>query len=81
MKILGVHFSCNKNLEQDKNFCEHIVKIENFLKLWHMRHLTLDGRITVFKFLAIFKVIHLLLITKLHNNTIDLLHKIQKNFI
>ena len=26
VKILDVHFSYNKNLEQDKNFCEHIVK-------------------------------------------------------
>ena len=33
------------------------------------------------KSLAVSKVIHLLLITKLHNNTVDLLHKIQKNFI
>ena len=46
-----------------------------------MRQLTLEGRITVFKSLAASKVMHLLLITKLHNNTIDLLHKIQKNFI
>ena len=46
-----------------------------------MRQLTLEGRITVFKFLAVSKVIHLLLITKPHNNTIDLLHKIHKNFI
>ena len=46
-----------------------------------MRQLTLEGRITVFKSLAISKVIHLLLITKLHNNTIDLMYKIQKNFI
>ena len=37
VKILGVHFSYNKNLEQDKTFCEHIVKIENILKLWRMR--------------------------------------------
>ena len=35
----------------------------------------------VLKPLAVSKVIHLLLITKLHNNTIDLLYKIQKNFI
>ena len=46
-----------------------------------MRQLTLEGRITVFKSLAIFKVIHLLLTTKLHNNTIDHMYKIQKNFI
>ena len=32
VEILGVHFSYNKNLEQDKNFSEHNVKIENILK-------------------------------------------------
>ena len=42
VKILGVHFSYNKDLEQDKNFCEHIVKIENVLKLWRMRQLRKD---------------------------------------
>ena len=46
-----------------------------------MRQLTLEEGITAFKSSAIFKVIHLLLITKLHNNTIDLVYKIQKNFI
>ena len=43
-----------------------------------MRQLTLEGRITVFKSLAISKVIHLLLITKLHNNTIYLCIKYRK---
>ena len=76
VKILGVHFSYNKNLEQDKKFSEYILKIESILKLWRMRQLTLEGRITVFKSLAISKVVHLLLITKLHNNTIDLIYKI-----
>ena len=71
-KILGVHFSYNKNCEEDNNFSEHIVKIENILKLWRMKQLTLEGTIMVFKFLAISEVIHLLLITKLHNNTIDI---------
>ena len=46
-----------------------------------MRQLTLEARIKVFKSLAVFKVIHLSLITTLHNNTIDLLYRIQKNFI
>ena len=40
VKILGVHFSCNKNIDQDKNFSENIVKIESILKLWRMRQLT-----------------------------------------
>ena len=72
VKILGVYFSYSKNLEQGKNFSEHIVKIENILKLLRMRQLTLEGGITAFKSLAVPKVIHLLLITKLQNNTIDL---------
>ena len=72
VKILGVHFSYDKNCEKDNNFSEHIVKIENILKLWRMKQLTLEGTIMVFKFLAISEVIHLLLITKLHNNTIDI---------
>ena len=37
VEILGVQFLHNKNLEQDKTFCEHIVKIDNILKLWRMR--------------------------------------------
>ena len=81
VKILGVHFSYSKNLEQDKNVCKYFVKIENISKLWRMRQLILEGRITVFKSLAVSKVIHLLLITKLHNNTVDALHKIQDIFI
>ena len=46
-----------------------------------MRQLTLEGRITVFKSLAVSKLTHLLLITKLHSNAIDLLYKTQKKFI
>ena len=53
VKILGVHYSYNKNLEQYKNFCEYVVKTESVLKLWRMR-LTLEGRITVFKILRCF---------------------------
>ena len=32
VKILGIHFLCNENHEQDKNFFEHTVKVENILK-------------------------------------------------
>ena len=46
-----------------------------------MRQLTLEGRLTVFSSLAVSKLIHLLLITKRHNNAIEFLYKIQKNFI
>ena len=50
VKILGVHFSYNNYFQQDKNFCEHILKTENILKIWHMRQLTLGGlQLGVFK--------------------------------
>ena len=71
VKILGVHFSYNNSLEQDKNSWEHIVKIEDILRSWHMRQLTLEVRITAFKSLAVSKVMHPLLITKININTID----------
>ena len=35
VEILGVHFLYNKNLEQDKNFCEHIVKKKRFKIMAH----------------------------------------------
>ena len=76
VKIL--YFLYNKNLEPNNNFSEHIVKIENILRLWRMRQLTLEGRIMVFKSLAFSKVMHLLLIIKVHDNTIDLWYEIQK---
>ena len=82
VKILGILFSYDKNLEQKKKNYEDLVKKKTFLKLWNiMRQLTLEERITVFKSLAVSKNIHTLLITKLHNNTIDPLYKIQKYFI
>ena len=46
-----------------------------------MRKLILKGSITALKSLAAPKIMHLLLITELHNKTIDLLRKIRKNFI
>ena len=33
IKISGIYFSYNKKLEQQKNFLNHIVKIQNILKL------------------------------------------------
>ena len=59
----------------------HIVKIQNILKLWKLRNLTIEGRIVVFKSLAISKLIHLALVTEIPTTTINLLTKIQMEFI
>ena len=45
------------------NFQSHIVKTESVLRLWRMRNLTIEGKVLVFKSLAISKLVHLSLIT------------------
>ena len=70
IKVLGIHFSYNKKLEKEENFIRHVWKIEKVLKLWRIRNLTLEGKITIFKTLAISKIIHLSLIFK---------HKLSRN--
>ena len=65
IKILDIYFSSNKKLEQEKSFLNHIVKIQNILKLWKPRNLTIEGGIVVFKLLAISKLIHPALVTEI----------------
>ena len=78
MKILGVHYSYNKTFENEKNFKNHIKKIESVLEIWRMRNLTLERKITIFKTLASSKIIHLASVTVLPNSTITKLNKIHK---
>ena len=77
IKILGIHYSYNQALENDQK----IIKIENVLKLWRSRNLNLEGKITVFKSLALSKIIHLALVKAIPNTTVEELNKIKKNFI
>ena len=81
VKILGIHFSYNKKIENDENFLKQITSIEKVLKLWRMRNLTLEGKVTVFKALAISKIVHLALITNIPTSAMRELNKIQKEFI
>ena len=37
LKIIGIHFSYDKKLEQEKNLCEHTTETKSILKVWHMR--------------------------------------------
>ena len=55
IKILGIHFSYNNKLNMEKNFLTAISNIQNVLKIRHMSNLTLQGKITTFKMLAISK--------------------------
>ena len=57
IRIIGVHFSYNKTKQDEKNFLERMTKIQNVLKIWRTRILTLEGKIIVFKILAISKIV------------------------
>ena len=81
IKILGIHYSYDKILENEKNFKKHILNIEGILKIWRLRNLTLEGEIIVFKTLALSKITHLALVKTIPKSTIEQLNKIQKGFI
>ena len=57
------------------------MKIESALTLWRMRNLTTEGKVLVFKSLAIFRIVHLSLITTVPHAIINQLNDIKKNFI
>ena len=64
-----------------KKFLESITKIQNVLKVWRMRRLTLEGKIIVFKILAISNFVFLSLISKVPTEIISELERIQKTFL
>ena len=41
------------------NICTEVKIIRYVIKLWRMRHLTLEGKINTFKFIAISKIAYL----------------------
>ena len=77
IKVLGEHISYNK-LQDDINFCMTVKNICNVIKLWRMRHLSLEGKITIFKSLALSKIALLTIVPK---SIIEELNEIQKKFL
>ena len=73
IKILGVHMSCNKKLQDDINFYTAVKNICNVIKL------SLEGKTTTFNSLAICKLAYLALLAIFPENIIEELNEIQKN--
>ena len=55
IKVLGIHFSYNKRLENDENYRRYIIKIKKLLKLRRIGQLTFEGKTLIFKTLTISK--------------------------
>ena len=81
IKILGVNISYNKKLQDDINVCRTVKKIYNVMELWRMRHLSLMGRIIIFKSIALCKIGYLSLLTIVSKSIIEELNEIQKKFL
>ena len=64
-----------------KKILDSITKIQNVLKVWRMRRLTLEAKIIVFKTLAISKIVSLSLISKVPTEIISELQRMQKTFL
>ena len=80
IQILEAHISYHKKNQDDLNFCKTIKKLYNVIEPWHMRKLSLEGKTSIFKSLAVQKIVHLVIITKLPNTVIGELKQIQKHF-
>ena len=81
IKILGVHISYNKKLQDDINFCMTVKNICNVIKLWCIRYLSLEGKISIFKSLVLSKIVYLALLTIVHKSIIEELNEIRKTFL
>ena len=81
-KILGIEFSLDLSCMSDLNFRKKIIDISKILKSWQHRKLTLLGKITVIKTLALPKLIHLFTsLPNLKEEALNELNKLFFNFI
>ena len=71
----------NRNLMNQKTYCLAFTNIQDILKLWSMRNLSIEGKIVIFKPLAISKLVCLALLTVIPNHIMNEIAKIQKSFI
>ena len=81
-KLLGINFSLDLSSMPDLNFRKKIIDVSKILKSWQHRKLTLLGKVTMIKTLALPKLIHLLTsLPNLKQSLFNNLNKLVFNFI
>ena len=81
IKILGTYFSYKCRIKEGCNFLKIVSNVQCVLNLWRYRNLTLEGRIVVFKSLAISKIVFQALIAPVPTHVIKALETIQTSFL
>ena len=77
LKILGTHFSYNRKLKEGKNLLR-LQDIQRVLKIWKMGNLKLEGKIVIFKTIAISKIVFQSFITTVLKTCCERTWKITK---
>ena len=81
IKILGAYFPYYSTLKVQNNFLDTVRSMQQVLRYWNGRILSLEGRVIIFKRLAVSKIVYLAFLTVIPNSLIEELQKIQKTFI
>jgi len=81
VKILGIHYSYNKTILTEKNYTTVVKKIVSCLAMWKWRNLSLAGKVTIFKTLAISKIVYVAFLSTIPQSILQKLSDIQKDFI
>ena len=81
MKILEVVYSYNEILFKEKNFEVIVDKMYNTLALWKWRNLTLSGKITIFKTMALSKIDYVALLSCTPSLIIDQIEDLLDDFL
>ena len=80
--LLGITFSNDLAVVEEINYHKVLGRLTNILKIYTNQYLTLIGKITIIKSLAISQLIHLISVLPSPNKSImDEIYKILKNFL
>ena len=78
---LGVNFTYDSTLFNEKNYVACIKKLQKVLHVWGMRFLSLYGKIILFKSLAFSKIIYIASMATVPADIIKMLESIHKDFV
>ena len=81
IKILGLHYSYKNDILVERNYITVVKKITKVLAMWKWRNLSLAGKVTVFKTLAISKIVYIAFLSTVPKSILTKLEDIQKDFL
>ena len=81
IKILGIYFSYDKQIANNKYFIKLIIGSRALLNIWNQPWLSLYGEIQVFKSLIVSKPVFLATMNKVPDDFINALQSLHKKFI